>query len=201
MALALPAAVALVVMADPIIAVLFQRGSFSASDTVATANALMAFAVGLPAFILIKVFSPGFFAREDTRTPMWFAGLAVAVNVVASLALFPFLAHVGIAIATSLAGWVNAALLAATLWRRDQFHADTALGRRLPLLALASVLMGVCLALAIWLLAPALADPSLVVRAATVAVLVAGGIAVYALFCQLTDVVDFRQAFTAVRRG
>ncbi len=138
MALTLPAAVALVVMAHPIIALLFQRGSFAAADTAATAAALAAFAVGLPAFVLVKVFSPGFFAREDTRTPMWFAGVAVAVNVAVSLALFPFLAHVGIAIATSLAGWVNAVLLAVTLRRRGQFTVDALLARRLPLLALAS---------------------------------------------------------------
>ena len=126
MALTLPAAVALVVMAHPIIALLFQRGSFAAADTAATAAALAAFAAGLPAFVLVKVFSPGFFAREDTRTPMWFAGVAVAVNVAVSLALFPFLAHVGIAIATSLAGWVNTVLLAVTLHRRGQFTVDSA---------------------------------------------------------------------------
>ena len=199
LALALPAAVALVVMADPIIAVLFERRSFAASDTAKTAAALTAFAVGLPAFIMVKVFSPGFFAREDTRTPMWFAGIAVAINVAFSLALFPFLAHVGIAIATSLAGWVNAALLAGALVRRGQFRADPGLIRRLPLLVLASVLMGVCLYLAIWLLAPALAAPALWLRAAAVAALVGGGIAVFALFCQLTGVVDLRRAYAAVR--
>ena len=200
LALALPAAVALVVMAEPIVAVLFQRGSFTAADTAASAAALVAFAVGLPAFILVKVFSPGFFAREDTRTPMWFAGVALVVNVTVSLALFPFLAHVGIAIATSLAGWVNAALLAVTLWRRDQFHADALMRRRLPLVAVASALMGLALVAALALLAPALADPSLVVRAAAVAALVAGGVALYGLACQVTGVVDFRDAFAAVRR-
>ena len=104
MALTLPAAIALFVMAVPIINVLFQRASFTSSDTVETAAALAAFSLGLPAFVLIKVFSPGFFAREDTRTPMWFAGVALVVNVVLSLALLPFLAHVGIALATSIAG-------------------------------------------------------------------------------------------------
>ncbi len=200
MALALPAAIALVIMANPIIDVLFQRGSFSAADTVATADALVAFAVGLPAFILIKVFSPGFFAREDTRTPMWFAGVALVVNVVVSLALFPFLAHVGIAIATALAGWVNAVMLGVTLWRRGQFQTDAGLSRRLPLLALASILMGVCLIVAMWLGASSLADARLAVRAGTVAVLVVAGIALYVLFCQLTGVVDFRQVLTTVRR-
>ncbi len=200
MALALPAAIALVVMAGPIVRVLFERGSFAPADTAATAAALVAFAVGLPAFILIKVFSPGFFAREDTRTPMWFAGLSVVVNVAVSLTLFPFLAHVGIAIATSLAGWINAALLGITLWRRDQAHADEELRRRLPMLTLAAVLMGVCLAAAVWLMAPQLADPRVAVRASAVAALVAGGVIVYAAFCQMTGAVDLREALATVRR-
>jgi putative peptidoglycan lipid II flippase len=199
MALTLPAAIALLVMAVPIIAILFERGSFDAADTVATAQALAAFAVGLPAFVLVKVFSPGFFAREDTGTPMIFAGVAVAVNVVLSLALFPFLAHIGIAIATSVAGWVNAALLAGTLRRRGQFTVDALLWKRVPLLALASVLMGGCLYAAMWALASALADPNILVRAAAVAALVVGGVALFSLFCQLTGVVDFRRAIRAVQ--
>jgi putative peptidoglycan lipid II flippase len=199
MALTLPAAIALVVMANPIIAILFQRGSFDAADTVATAGALAAFAVGLPAFVLIKVFSPGFFAREDTRTPMIFAGIAVAVNIVLSLALFPFLAQVGIAIATSFAGWVNAALLAGTLSRRGQFAADALLRRRLPLLALASILMGICLYVAMLGAASALVDSNVLVRIAAVGSLVAGGVVLFALFCHLTGAVDFRQSLKTIR--
>ena len=68
--LTLPAATALIVIAEPIITVLFQRGAFTAEDTQATAGALVAFATGLPAYVLIKVLAPGFFAREDTRTPV-----------------------------------------------------------------------------------------------------------------------------------
>lgn len=192
MALTLPAAIALIVMAHPIIALLYQRGSFDASDTAATSAALVAFAAGLPAFVLVKVFSPGFFAREDTRTPMWFAGITVAVNIVVSLALFPWLAHVGIAIATSLSGWVNTVLLAIALHRRGHFRLDELLARRLPLLALAALLMGACLYVAIAMLAGPLAG-RLLERAATVGALVAGGVAVFGLFCQITGVVDFRR--------
>lgn len=200
MALTLPAAVALVVMATPIIDVLFQRASFGATDTAATAAALSAFAIGLPAFVLVKVFSPGFFAREDTRTPMIFAGVSVAANVAVSLALFPFLAHVGIAIATSLAGWINAGLLAGTLARRGQFTADPTVRKRLPLLAAASVMMGLCLYAAMWLLAEWLAAPSLAVRAGAVGVLVVFGMAVFAVFCQLTGAFDFREAVNSLRK-
>ena len=194
MALTLPSAVALFVMAQPIIEVLFQRGSFGPADTVETAGALAAFAVGLPAFVLVKVFSPGFFAREDTRTPMWFAGISVAVNVALSLALFPFLAHVGIAIATAASGWVNAGLLAITLYRRGHFTPDVSLRRRLPLILLAAVLMGVGLLLAMWLMGPMLGHASFLVRASAVGILVLAGVVLFAVFCQLTGAADFRRA-------
>ena len=200
MALTLPAAVALVVMAGPVIALLFQRGSFAAADTAATAAALMAFAVGLPAFVLIKVLSPGFFAREDTRVPMWFAGISLVVNVALSLALFPFFAHVGIAAATSVAGWVNTVLLAATLRRRGHLRVDAGLARRLMLLGLAALLMGGCLYAAVLVLSDALADPGAAVRVVAVGGLVIGGVVVYAAFCQLTGAIDLVRSLAALRR-
>ena len=81
---------------------LFERGAFTAADTSATAAALMAFSVGLPAYVLIKVLVPGFFAREDTATPVKVAAVCVVANVLIILALIGPLAHVGIALATAL---------------------------------------------------------------------------------------------------
>ena len=191
MVLTLPSAVALAVAATPIVQVLFERGAFSPADTDATAKALAAFAAGLPAFVLIKVFSPGFFAREDTRTPMLFAAVGVAVNVVASLALFPFFAHVGIAVATTLSGWVNAALLYWTLRRRGQWTFDAALARRLPRILLASVLMG----LIVWF-AGRLADPWLArdmvlsLRALALGLIVTLGMASFFAIAYLTGAID-----------
>lgn len=140
--LTLPAAVAIFVVPEPIIRVLFERGAFTWQDSQATSAALAAFAWGLPAFVLIKVFSPGFFAREDTKTPMIFAGVNMLVNVSLSVALFLLLGHVGIAIATSVAGWVNAILLWATLRRRGQFEIDARFRRHIGPIIGASVLMG-----------------------------------------------------------
>jgi len=90
MFLTVPAAVALMAMPYPVVEVMFERGRFMPADTAATAAALAAFAAGLPAFVLIKIFSPGFFAREDTATPMKFAALSVAINIAGALVLFPF---------------------------------------------------------------------------------------------------------------
>ncbi|MFN0265171.1 murein biosynthesis integral membrane protein MurJ [Tepidamorphus sp. 3E244] len=131
MILTLPAAGALFIAATPIIAGLFERGAFDAEATARTAPVLAAFALGLPAFVLIKVFQPGFFAREDTKTPMWFAAINAIVNIVISLALFPWLQHIGIAIATTIGGCINACLLGLTLYRRGHFIPDPRLTKRL----------------------------------------------------------------------
>ncbi|HOV02774.1 MAG TPA: murein biosynthesis integral membrane protein MurJ [Kaistiaceae bacterium] len=191
MVLTLPSAVALTVAAVPIVQVLFERGAFGASDTIATAEALAAFSLGLPAFVLIKVFSPGFFAREDTKTPMYYAGVAVAVNVAASLALFPFLSHVGIAIATSLAGWVNAALLFLTLRRRGQWTFDAALKRRLPRLVASSVMMGGIVWYLGGLLAPWLSrEANLLERGGALGVLVLAGVVAFFALAQFSGAAD-----------
>ena len=160
--LTIPAAIALAVAAEPIISVLFERGAFTAADTPATAQALIAFAIGLPAFVLIKVFQPAFFAREDTKTPMRYAAVNLVINVIGSLALFflfqrlGWMPHVGIALATSIAGWVNAALLWLNLARSGDFQIDTRLVRNLPLVLLASIAMGAGLWYAVGYLQPAL---------------------------------------------
>ncbi|MBH0238626.1 murein biosynthesis integral membrane protein MurJ [Methylobrevis albus] len=199
-ALTLPAAVALAVIPTEIIHVLFERGAFTAEDTAATAAALAGFAIGLPAFVLIKVLSPGFFAREDTKTPMIYSGVSIAVNIVASLALFPVFAHVGIAIATSLSGWVNAGLLAGGLWRRGWFRLDGTALRRLPLLTLAAALMGAVLSLGAWRLAGWIGSPDLELSVASLGALCLGAGLVYAVVVHVTGVVDARRFLGLLRR-
>src|SRR5215475_951964 len=122
--LTLPAATALAVLATPMLSVLFERGAFSPTDTAATAAALAAYAVGLPAFVLIKVLAPAFFARHDTATPVKIAVVTMAVNLCLTVVLMQFLAHVGIALATTIAGWLNALALLALLIRRGHFGFD-----------------------------------------------------------------------------
>lgn len=111
MIVTVPAAIALMVIPREIISVIFEHGDFTSSDSAQTGRALAAFAIGLPGYVLIKVLQPGYFAREDTKSPMRMAGITVLVNIVCSLGLFPFYGHVGIAVATSIAAWVNVILL------------------------------------------------------------------------------------------
>jgi putative peptidoglycan lipid II flippase len=198
--LTLPAAVALTIIPKPIIQVLFQRGSFTSLDTAQVSAALAAFACGLPAFVMTKVFLPGFFAREDTATPMKFAMASVAVNIGGSLALFWVIGHVGIAVATSLSGWTNSLLLAFTLRRRGHFQFDAALKKRGPLILLASVAMGVALYFANRALAPYFdGGQNGPIQAAALAALVAAGVFAYAAAAQVTGAMRYymvRRAFS-----
>lgn len=150
--LTLPAAAALITIATPILHTVFEHGAFHAGDTAAVAPAVMAFACGLPAFALTKVFQPGFYAREDTATPMRFAIISVVVNIVGSLVLSHFLGHVGIAIATTLAAWTNASQLYFRLHSLGHFAFDARCKRRLPLIILATLFMAGALLAASWIL-------------------------------------------------
>jgi len=144
--LTLPAAVGLLILANPIAAVLYERGSFTVSDREAVGAALAAFAAGLPAYVLIKALVPGFFGRQDTATPVKIAACAMAMNVVLNLILMGPLGHVGIALATALSAWLNAVLLWQVLMRRGHLVADHRLKTRLPRIVLAAAGMG----LAVW---------------------------------------------------
>ena len=107
----LPATVGLIVLAEPILTTLFFHGAFTAHDVSMSAAALIAFATGLIALVAVKVLSPGFFARKDTRTPVRVGVISLVVNAVLCIALVFPLKHVGLALATSVAAFVNAGLL------------------------------------------------------------------------------------------
>lgn len=157
LALALPAAIALWLLAFPIVEVLFHRGAFSGRDALEASRALAVFALGLPAFVAVKVLSPCFFARGDTRAPMWLGGAAVVVNIALALTLRPAFGWIAVAAATAVAGWLNAGLLFGALFRRGHWVIDGDLLRRLPRLALAAGLMGGIVAIGGGLLARLLA--------------------------------------------
>ncbi len=118
----LPATVGLMVLAGPMLATLFHYGAFHGHDVLMSARALMAFSFGLLGFIFIKVLAPGFYAREDTKTPMKIGVIAMIVNIVLSLALVWPLKHVGLALAISLAAFVNAGLLYHHLRRANAYR-------------------------------------------------------------------------------
>lgn len=195
--LTLPAALGIGVLAGPITATLFERGAFSIADREAVAAALLTFSFGLPAYVLNKALTPGFFGRHDTITPVKIAALAFVVNLAISLSLIHVIGHVGIALATSVAAWINIAFLAVILARRGHLKPDARLKRRLPRLVGACVLMGMTL----WagrlgvdaVLGPVFGTPDAApgpesLRVAALAFLIGAGLVVFAGAAILTGV-------------
>ena len=197
--LTFPAMVALVVAAEPIVRGLFQYGHFTADDTVKCAWALAGFSIGLPSYVLVKVLTPGFYARQDTRTPVRFATISVAVNIVANLALIPLIGHIGPPLATALSSTVNVWMLYAELKKRGHFVADAQLRRRIPRLALAAVLMGLAIFGFDRLLDPWL-NGHLVERYGALIVLVGAGVAIYGVACFVTRAFRLSDLKALVRR-
>ena len=194
LALSLPAAVGLALAAPPIVAALFERGAFDAVATGRTAAALAAYALGIPAFVLVKALAPGFFARGDTATPVVVALFTVAANIALNLVLMGPLAHVGIALGTALAAWVNVLALAWLLAWRGQLVLDRQCRRRAPRLLLASGLMGAALWAAQEAVPPGL--PAVLL----VPALVALGGAVFFATAQALGALDLRELRGLLRR-
>jgi putative peptidoglycan lipid II flippase len=192
--LTLPAAVALGVLAAPILEALFERGAFGPDEVRATASALGAYAAGLPAFVLVKVLAPAFFARHDTRTPVKVAIVGMGVNLALTLLLGVALgwATTGIALATSVAGWVNALALLWLLHRRAHFGLDARSKSRIPRILAASLLMGLVLYFLTGPLAPWL-QARLVLRLLALVILVASGLAVFAALALALGVARWRE--------
>jgi len=159
LALTLPAAVALVVIAAPLVSVLYGRGNWTAGDTWATAVALALYGAGLPAFVMHKVLQPLYYAREDTRRPFHYALLSMVVNAALAVGLAPVIGFAAAALATSLSAWA----MVWQLWSgsRDmgpEAHWDARLKNRFPRILAASLIMGAVLWAASWALTPLLAQ-------------------------------------------
>jgi putative peptidoglycan lipid II flippase len=178
LALTLPAAIALVVIALPLTSVLYQRGAFGPTDTQAVALALAIYGAGLPAFVLQKIWQPLFYAREDTRRPFSYAVMAMGVNAVLAIGLMPILGFAAAAIATTAAAWI---MLGQLIWGARNMgiavEFDARALNRIPRIIAASVLMGAGLFAASLGLIPALTDP--LWRYGALALLIGIGMGVY----------------------
>lgn len=183
----IPAAVGLVVLARPILITMFQYDAFLAHDVEMTALSLSAYALGLPAFIAVKVLAPGYYARQDTRTPVRIAVISMLSNIGFNLIFVAILLglhfkgpHAGLALASTVAAYMNAGMLYTGLRRQGVYHPESGWGKVIFAVTSASALM-VALILwqnspvDVWLEAPARH------RGYMLSMLVAGGSLVYAL--------------------
>jgi len=180
--LALPATVALIVAALPIISVLFERGAFGSDDSRATALALAVYAAGLPAFMLQKIYQPLFFAREDSKRPMLYALTSMLVNAAVAVGFMATLGYLAAAVGTSLAAWTMVLLLGHGAVRMGPATQLDARNRRnLPRIVLASLVLGLFLFGFIQLAGDQFGRQTL--RYAYLAALVLGGLLVYFAMC------------------
>ena len=199
--LALPSMLGLMVLSEPIVRLLFEHGAFTVSDAAATAHALIWLALALPAHVVVKALSPAFFAREDTMTPL----LATLKGGILALALAVLLGHFlgigGIAAAIALGAWSTALTLVRKGAETFGFSIDAAARRRLPRMVAASLAMGGLLWLKARFVLPLAADAHGIARAAVLAILIVGGIAIYGLFLWLFGVTGWRDAIKALRQN
>ena len=111
-------------ISDLIVDILFKRGKFGYGDVVATSDAIKMYAIGIPAFGFIKIFSVIFFSKQNTYTPFKISTISMIINLLLIFSLVPKLGHLGIALALSLSGWINAVLLYFFLWRKNYWKLD-----------------------------------------------------------------------------
>lgn len=199
MVLTLPAAMGMIVLAHPIIATLFQHGAFTPRDAMLSAQSLRAFAIGLPAFVLIKVLAPGFFARGDTATPVRIGLFTLTLNFVLNLLLMHPLLHAGPPLASSLAATVNVATLAFLLRRRGLFRISTTTLSRVGRMMLAATCMAVVLVMLNLTALGPLAVRHGPLRIVALMILVIAGMLTYGIALQLLGVMEMRAAGAMLR--
>lgn len=197
--LALPATLGLMVLSHPIVQVLFEHGAFSAADSIATAQALVWLALGLPAHVLVKALSPAFFARDDTMTPLIATLVGLAVAIVAALLLGRAFDAAGIAAGIALAAWSSAGVLILRGRARLGLALDGAARQRLPRIVLAALVMGGALALASNVMSPVATDAHRLIQIALLGALIAVGLALYGLLMTGFGIVSLSDARAAIR--
>jgi putative peptidoglycan lipid II flippase len=192
MLLTVPAMIGLVILAEPLVKMLYERGAFDAAAAQQTSYALMAYSIGLPAYVLTKIFDTSFYAQEDAVTPLKIAGVAVAVDIVLSVVLIGSMQHVGIALATAAAAWVNVILLAYVLNRRNFLNVTERLTRFSLGLIVATASTGCVL----WYLKPRVMHMVLeggTQRIVGVSMLVISGLATYIITARMLGILNFKE--------
>lgn len=181
MLLTLPAAIAFAAAGVPLVTALFRGGEFTPEDAVITGNTLAIIALGLPAYVLVKVLTPGFFAREDTKTPLRIALWVLGANIALNFALVPVLGLYGLALALMLTAWLNCAMLYLTLRKRGHFQISSHVASRVARQMIAAAAMGATLYGVNMLLGPMFNGSTVERMAALVALIGAGGVVYFGL--------------------
>lgn len=187
--LTVPAAVGLYFAAHPLVSAFYFGGKFGLDDVASTASVVAMLVIGLPAYVLVKVLTPGFFARRDTKTPVYTAGISLAINIILNILLIPGMGVAGLALAGATAAWANCAMLYFVLHRRGHFHIEADLLTRISRIFLSAAAMGA----AIYYLAPYGAGyygAGALLRVGSILALVGAGAVVYFGLAWVTGAID-----------
>jgi putative peptidoglycan lipid II flippase len=197
--LTLPAATAFIVIALPIVKLLYQYGHFTADMSVDVAWVLGILATGLPAYVMVKILSSNFFARGDTHTPVKAGMISIATNISLNLVLFHFFGYLGIAASNALSSWLNVTLLIIWLRRAGMLQIDRRVRQTLPRLLLCCGIMAFALHSTAALLLPDM-DAGVWTKFISVFMLMAGGFVIYVLAVWLTKSLSYTEWQEAVHR-
>ncbi len=200
--LGIPAAVALAVVPHQLISVLFERGAFGPEDTQVTGYVLMGYALGMPAYICVKVLSSAYWSRQDTMSPVKVSILATVLNIVLSLILINFIGVVGIALSTGLAGWLQFVLLRRGLKSLDVAQTDARFKKNLPRIIMSAFIMGISLFMVARLLDDVFGGSfGAFAEILALLALVATGLIVYFSAAFMSGALNFREMKSYLRRG
>jgi putative peptidoglycan lipid II flippase len=189
LAITLPATMGLVILAGPLVALLFERGAFTSHDAQATGYTLSAFAIGLPAYVLVKILQTQFFARQDTKTPMMVAIGAVALNFTLNCCLIGPFSYVGLALSTALSAWFNAIVLGGLLFKKEWIVFDSRMKEIVPRLVISSCIMGLlCYGFQLMMTFP----QGTLMRMGVVGLWIFGAVFTYIIMARLVGAFHFR---------
>jgi len=198
MVFTIPSAIALVIIPNTLVGILFERGLFDSFDTTRTAAAVLVYALGLPAFVLQKLLQPVYFSHGNTKKPFYFAAISMVINVIIALSFIPYFGYLAPAIGTTIAGWSMAILL--TYYAREYGDAtkfDKKNYRSLPLIIMASLLMGVVIYLLDIFLSDALEQLNL--KYLSLTIIIFGGVLSYAIIGQLLGAFNLRELKSSLK--
>ena len=201
--LSIPAAIALIVLAHPIINLLFERGRFTSADSIKTAWAVAAYSLGLPAYVLVKALTPNFFARGDTQTPVKYSIIVFITNLICSIILMRPLGHLGIALATSIAAYVSLYQYLHGLKKRGFWQINRALKIKLAKILGCSLLMGYLLLIAQYVFAKSgynWLEAGLFAKLTIFGILCILGIVSFFIFAKLTKAIDISELIRLLKR-
>ena len=196
--MSLPFAVMFICLADSLIELLFEHGRFTSSDTIKTANALKAYAIGLPAYVMVKALTPNFFARGDTITPVKYSFVVFITNLSLNLILMKYLGHVGIAVATSIAAFVSLYQYVHGLKKRDYWKFEAPLIKQIKNTILCTLGMGIIIFSTQYLLNILISENSIFLLILKLAIIGTLGLATFLILAKITGIIDIKTIINGI---